>query len=271
MKLKQLLIMAAAALILAGCGSTKEVPYMINAEQLPQDVLNAAARAADPVIMPGDLLQITVTGSNAEAVKMFNKVHYISTISSSSSSTGMGTGVNSMYNYLVDQNGNIEFPMLGRLHIGGLTKATIEQEIGSKIYPKYLTEKPGVEVRIQNFQVSVLGQVKSPGVVKADNGRLTILEAIAEAGDLDIKGRRDNIMIIRTNADGSRSVNRVNLNDKNVIVSPLFNLQQNDIIYVEPNASAARSSWSVPPALTLAMSSIGTAISIATLIITLTK
>ena len=176
-----------------------------------------------------------------------------------------------MYYYLVDANGNIEYPFLGTLHIGGMSKSAVEDYIATQIYPRYLTERPGVEVRFQNFRVSILGEVKSPGVIKATNGRLNLLEAIAQAGDLTIHGKRDNVMIIRTNSDGSRSIQTVNMNDKNMILSPSFNLQQNDIIYVEPNSSRARQSWNVPPALSLGMSSVGTLISIATFIITLTK
>ncbi len=270
--INQLLLLALTALLMASCGSTKDVPYLIDANQLPKEVLQAASRATDPVIMPGDMLQITVTGRNPESVQPFNKISYISNLSSNGSAlTNSNAGNAPMYYYLVDDNGNIEFPMLGQLHIGGMTKAAVEESIASQIHPKFLTEKPGVEVRIQNFTVSILGEVKSPGTVTAQNGRLTVLEAIARAGDLNIKGRRDNIMLIRTNADGSRSVNTINLNDKNLLVSPLYNLQQNDVIYVEPNASAARSSWSIPPGLSLGMSSVGTLISIATFIVTLTK
>ncbi len=139
------------------------------------------------------------------------------------------------------------------------------------IYPRYLNQKPNVEVRLQNFRVYALGEFNKPGIVSSPNGRMNILEAIAMAGDLTINGKRENIMIIRTNSDGSRQVKNVNLNDPNIIVSPDFYLQQNDCIYVEPNASKARSSWSVPPALTLSLSSIGTLVSIATLIVTITK
>ena len=183
----------------------------------------------------------------------------------------MNNNENSMYYYLVDANGNIEYPYLGTLHIGGMSKSAVENHIASLIYPRYITERPGVEVRFQNFRVYILGEVKSPGEIKATNGRLNLLEAIAMAGDLTIQGRRDNVMIVRTNSDGSRSIQTVNMNDKNMILSPNFNLQQNDIIYVEPNSSRARASWNVPPALSLGMSSVGTLISIATLIITLTK
>lgn len=269
MKSKLLLFLATATMILSSCNTQKDIPYMIGANQLPQEVLQSAAKATDPVVMPGDMLQINVISRNTEAVKPFNKSDYITNLGGN---TNMNNNTeNSMYYYLVDANGNIEFPYLGTLHVGGMSKSATENYIASQIYPRYLTERPGVEVRFQNFKVYILGEVKSPGEIKAVNGRLNILEAIAKAGDLTIQGRRDNVMIVRTNSDGSRSIQTVNLNDKNFLVSPNFNLQQNDIIYVEPNSSRARSSWQIPPALTLGMSSVGTLISIATLIITITK
>lgn len=269
MKTKLLLFLSIVALMTSSCNTTKDIPYMIGADQLPNEVLQSAAKASDPVVMPGDMLQIIVTSLNAEAVKPFNKIGYVTDLGGGN--TNNNNNENSMYYYLVDANGNIEFPYLGTLHIGGMSKSATENYIATQIYPRYLTERPGVEVRFQNFRVYILGEVKSPGEIKAVNGRLNLLEAIAKAGDLTIQGRRDNVMIVRTNSDGSRSIQTVNLNDKNLIISPNFNLQQNDIIYVEPNSSKARSSWNVPPALSLGMSSVGTLISIATLIITLTK
>ena len=268
MKSKSFFLIMLAALLLSSCNTQKDIPYMIGANELPADVLQTAAKASDPVVMPGDMLQINVISRNAEAVKPFNKIDYVTKLGGN---TNMNNNENSMYYYLVDANGNIEFPYLGTLHVGGMSKSATENYIASQIYPRYLTERPGVEVRFQNFKVYILGEVKSPGEIKAVNGRLNILEAIAKAGDLTIQGRRDNVMIVRTNSDGSRSIQTVNLNDKNFLVSPNFNLQQNDIIYVEPNSSRARSSWQIPPALTLGMSSVGTLISIATLIITITK
>ena len=267
MKKEIIYLLSCFALLLGSCGTPKDVAYMQDADQLPTEVLNASAKVVDPVIMPGDILQINVGSLNTEAVKPFNKTEYLSSMPN----TNMNENENSIYYYLVDNNGYIDFPMLGQLHIGGMTQSAVQNHIASLIYPRYLTEKPNVEVRFRNFHIYVLGEVKSPGMLKAANGRMNVLEAIAQAGDLNIQGRRDNVMVIHTNADGSRTVNRVNLLDKNLLVSPHFNLQQNDIIYVEPNASRARSSWSVPPGLSLGMSAVGTLISIATFVITLTK
>ena len=269
MKSKLFLLILVAAALMTSCNTQKDIPYMIGANELPPEVLQSAAKAKDPVVMPGDMLQINVISRNAEAVKPFNKIDYVSKLGGNTNINN--NNENSMYYYLVDANGNIEYPYLGTLHIGGMSKSAVENHIASLIYPRYLTERPGVEVRFQNFRVYILGEVKSPGEIKATNGRLNLLEAIAMAGDLTIQGRRDNVMIVRTNSDGSRSIQTVNMNDKNMIISPSFNLQQNDIIYVEPNSSKARSSWNVPPALSLGMSSVGTLISIATFIITLTK
>lgn len=268
MKIKSILLASCAALMLASCQSTKDIPYMIDANALSADVLKGAAQASDPVLMPGDMLQINVSGPNPETVKPFNKTQYVSTAQGSNSNN---SSENSMFNYLIDSEGNIEYPLLGKLHIGGMTKGEAEKFIASQIYPKYLTVVPGVEVRLQNFRVYAIGEFNSPGVIKSPTGRLNILEAVAMAGDLTIKGLRSNIMIVRTKADGTRQVKTVNLNDPNLIVSPDFYLQQNDCIYVQPNESKARSAWNMPPETQLVTTALSTVISLVTFIVTLTK
>ena len=160
--------------------------------------------------------------------------------------------------YVVDDNGTIEFPVLGRLHIGGMTKSAVEKYVASLIYPKYLNEVPDVECRIQNFKVYCLGEFAHSGVVEAENGRLTLIEAIAKSGDLTLQGQRDNIMLIRTDSKGQRTVKRININDANFIAQPEFFLQQNDILYVEPNKYKKRTVWSVPPAYSFGVSVLGT-------------
>lgn len=268
MKTRSIIAMVLATMMMWSCSTPKDITYMQDAAQLPSEVLQAAAKHSNPIIMPGDLLQINVSSSNPEVVKPFNKTEYIA---SSPQANNINNGRNSIFFYLVDNNGYIDFPLLGHLKIGGMTQSAAQNHIASLIYPRYITERPGVEIRFQNFHVYTMGEVTRPGMVEAANGRINILEAIAQSGDLTIQGRRDNVMIVHTNADGSRQVNTVNLNDKNLLVSPNFDLQQNDIIYVEPNASKKRSSFTIPPQWTFGVGILGTAISIATLVVTLTK
>lgn len=252
------------------CTSTKNIPYMVGAESIPQETLEQVARNSEPIIMPGDLLEILVTASNPDVVRPFNRMGIVYQMSGTASSYGGNSTNNSMY-YLVDNDGNIEFPVIGKLKIGGMKKEEAQKVILNAITPKYLTEAPGVDIRFKNFKVSVLGEVAKPGVYTASNERFTIFEALAMAGDLTIMGKREDVMLIRTNEKGTREIHRINLNDKNIVLSPYFNLQQNDQIYVSPNASKARSSWTIPPALTLGLSTMGTLISLATLIVTISK
>jgi polysaccharide export outer membrane protein len=180
-------------------------------------------------------------------------------------------GDNSTVYYLVDDNGNIDFPVLGKLHISGMTKGSMQEYVASLIYPRYLTEKPDVECRIENFRVYCIGDFNSPGVIQATNGRLNLIEAIAMCHDLAVTGERDNIMLIRTDASGQRYVKRVNLNDANFMTMPEFELQQNDILYVQPNKYKKRSVWQVPPMVTFGITLLGTGMSLASFVLMLTK
>ena len=269
MKYCKLLLAIMLVIILTGCASTKKVPYMVGAESIPQETLQQVAKSNEPIIMPGDLLEIFVSASNPDVVKPFNRMGIMMELTGNLSN--YDSSGNSPSYYLVDSEGNIEFPILGTIKIGGMTKADAQKVILSEISPKYIKESPVIDIRFKNFKVSILGEVSKPGVYTASNERFTILEALAMAGDLTIMGRRDNVMLIRTNANGVREIHRINLNDKDLVLSPYFNLQQNDQIYVSPNESKARSSWTIPPALTLGLSTMGTLISLATLVVTITK
>ena len=235
---------------------------MTNIDQIPSAALAAATtQAGDFTIKPGDLLQINVSASNSDAVKPFNKLQYIPGLDKVGA---FSVGDQSTVFYLVDDNGNIEFPVLGRLHISGMTKRSVESYIESLIYPRYLTERPGVECRIQNFRVFCIGEFGHAGVIEATNGRLNLIEAIAMSGDLTLQGRRDNVMLIRTDANGQRYVKRINLGDANFMTMPEFELQQNDILYVQPNESKARQAWTAPPMISFG----GTILSIAMSLVT---
>lgn len=140
--------------------------------------------------------------------------------------------------------------------------------IQEALYPKYLSELPQVSVWIQNFTISVLGDVTRPGMFTIENERVSILDAIALAGDLSITGRRDNVLLVRVNPDGTKNIARINLNDKNLVTSPYFYLQQNDVLYVQPNKSKANSAVVVPPTTSLVFSVTSILLTIANLIIT---
>lgn len=258
-----------AALLMASCSAPKKVPYMVDAETIPAEVLDQINPFAEPIAMPGDLLNIDITSSNMDAVMPFNKNKYVSIDGTVATNGGSG----STQDYLVNNDGDIEFPIIGKLHVGGLNKSQIADLIKRELCPKYLREEPTVDIRFKNFHVTMLGAVGN-GIVTSDNERLNILEAVAKSGDLNIKGKRENIMLIRTHPDGHREIARLNIHDKSILTSPYYNLQQNDIIYVEPNRSMADGAWSMPTAFgtTLAvMGGISSVIGLAMTIITLTK
>lgn len=255
------------ALVMASCSAPKNVPYIVGAETIPAEVLSHVA-VNEPLVMPGDLLNIEVSATNMSTVAPFNKGKYVDIegeVVESRRSTSNAEG--STEYYLVNKNGDIDFPIVGRLHVGGMNKAAIETLIQGELYPKYLKEVPTVDIRFMNFKVTVLGAVKTPGIYEATNDRLNLFEALALAGDLDIKGRRDNVKLIRTKSDGTREIAVLNLNDKNILLSPYFNLQQNDMIYVEPNKSMAQNAWQINPAVGATLTVVGGLSSIASLVI----
>lgn len=260
------------AILLTGCSAPKKVPYLVDAETIPRESLAAVSTVKDPIFVQGDLLDICIYASDPTAVAQFNKGQYLTpegAISKTSNNTNTaGTNTTSLTDYyLVDADGNIDYPVIGRIHIAGKTKEQLAREIKDAIYPRYIKIEPTIDIRLMNFRVTILGQVKSPGVYQSDNERMNILEALAKAGDLDIRGDRENVLLYRTNADGTREVHRLNLHDKSLLLSPYFNLQQNDFIYITPNRSAAASAWQMHQGWTTAISVVSGLASIAALVI----
>lgn len=260
------------AILLTGCSAPKKVPYLVDAETIPRESLAAVSTVKDPIFVQGDLLNICIYASDPTAVAQFNKGQYLTpegAISKTSNNTNTaGTNTTSLTDYyLVDAEGNIDYPVIGRIHIAGKTKEQLAREIKDAIYPRYIKIEPTIDIRLMNFRVTILGQVKSPGVYQSDNERMNFLEALAKAGDLDIRGDRENVLLYRTNADGTREVHRLNLHDKSLLLSPYFNLQQNDFIYITPNRSAAASAWQMHQGWTTAISVVSGLASIAALVI----
>lgn len=228
-KLLLSIITCAMIMVLAGCGSSKNVPYFTNIDSIS---LAASRGLYDARIMPKDQLTITVITIDPQASMPFNL-----TVQNSISTSGqLYSGSGSLQGYLVDNDGFINFPIIGKLHVAGLTKTECEDLIKSKVQP-YLAknENPIVTVNMASYRVTVIGEVNKPGVVPVSTEKMSIVEALAQAGDLSIYGRRDNVLLIREDAAGEKHQVRLNLNDANLINSPYYYLQQNDIVYVQPN------------------------------------
>ncbi len=255
------LIMSA---FLSSCSSVKNVAYLQNSDYID---VTRSEYLYDARIMPKDILTITVSTVNPEAAAPFN----LSVANAYNNASRSLTSQPVLQTYLVDNNGTIEFPVVGRVQVGGLTKSGCEQMIHDKIM-KYISqnEKPVVTVRMSNFKISVIGEVNRPGMFTVDNEKINVLEALAKAGDLTIYGVRDRVKLIRENDRGRKEIFTLNLNDADIISSPYYYLQQNDIIYVEPNEVKARNS-SIGTSTTLWFTGTSILISLATLIYTIFK
>ena len=236
MKIHSLLIIGLCALLLSGCSSYKKVPYLQDSEIV--NSLQTTLPMYDAKIMPKDLLTINVNTSVPEAAAPFNlTVQSSVNVARSTSLTQQPT----LQQYLVSNEGTIDFPVLGRLQVSGLTKSEAENLIREKL-GTYLNETPIVTVRMTNYKISVLGEVARPGMFTINNEKVNIFEALALAGDLTIWGMRDNVKLIREDAVGQREVIHLNLNKADIITSPYYHLQQNDIVYVTPNKTKAKNS-----------------------------
>lgn len=249
---------------MVGCGSSKNVPYFTNIDSVS---LAASRGLYDAHIMPKDQLTITVATTDPAASAPFNL-----TVSSTVGANGQLNGSGgSLQGYLVDNDGFINFPVIGKIHVVGLTKTECEDLIKSKIQP-YLarTENPIVTVRMSSYRVTVTGEVNRPGVIPVATEKMGIIEAIAQAGDMTIYGKRDNVMLIREDATGEKHKVRLNLNDANLINSPYYYLQQNDIVYVEPNSVKAKNSG-IGSSTTIWFSFVGIVTSVASLLVNILR
>ena len=208
-------------LALSSCRSAKQVAYFQNIDSLN---LSASRMLYDAKIMPKDQLSIIVKSSNEDLSEPFNLY--------SKSMGGSSLNQNLQY-YLVDNAGYIDFPIVGKIKVLGLTARECENLVRSKIQPYFKeSELPLVTVRMSSFRVVVTGEVGSPGVVTVPNEKISIVEALAQSGDMGLQGKRKNILLIREDATGRKEAHRLDMTDANLINSPYFYLQQNDIVYV---------------------------------------
>ena len=265
--MKKLLIpfvLMTIVLLLDACSSAKQVAYFQNIDSTS---LTASKGLYDARIMPKDLLTITVVTSDPSTSKPFN----LSIQNTLGTDGRLGSTTGSLLQYLVNNDGDINFPVVGTVHVAGLTKDQCEDLIKSKVKP-YLaeSENPVVTVSMSSYRVTVAGEVTSPKVVPVSTEKMSVLEALAQAGDLTIYGRRDNVLLIRENADGQKEAHRLNLNDANIINSPYYYVQQNDYIYVEPNSVKAKNS-AIGQSTTLWFSFVSILTSVAALVVNIVR
>ena len=258
-------ILMAMLILMGACSGTKKVAYFQNIDTLS---LAASRGLYDAKIMPKDMLTITVITTNPAASAPFN-LSVSNMVGAGGELSSGSTG--SLQGYLVDNDGNINFPVVGSLHVSGLTKTACEDLIKEKVKP-YLaaTENPIVTVRMASYRVTITGEVNSPGVKPVSTEKMSIVEALAQAGDLTIYGKRDNVLLIREDATGEKHAHRLNLNDANIINSPYYYLQQNDIVYVEPNSVKAKNS-AIGNSTTIWFSLIGIVTSLASLVVNIVR
>lgn len=247
----------AVLLFTSSCVTQRKMAYLYNVNEGAADTINAHYKAAtEPIITANDRLLITVSALDPEAVAPFN----IPAISYMEPNSTMAVASNKLQYYTVDINGDIEFPVLGTIHIGGLTKSQARTLLQNKISAS--VNNPIVSISFLNFAVTVMGEVNKPGRYEVNSDRVSVLDALAQAGDLTVYGKRDNVLITREN-NGKLEFVRLNLNSPDIFASPYFYLQQNDVVYVEPNNTRAIASQNV----SLYLSMVTTLASLATVIV----
>jgi len=269
---KKIIPIIAVCILFASCNTTKDIAYLQDAGTPIEFKSGEKALRPDATLKPGDLLTITVNSNTPEAAQPFNLPlipggEGMNSYGISKTSISGGAGIQ---NYLIDIEGNLNFPILGKLQVAGLKKNELIVLLKSKIYPYFMKEEPIITVRFANYKISVLGEVNRPGAYEVNNEKLDLFEALAMVGDLTIYGRRDNVLLLREDQNGNKTTYRIDLRDKRLIDSPYFYLQQNDVLYIQPNNPKSRGS-ALGAAEALTISVVGTLISLTSLIINIIK
>lgn len=247
MKLKYWLFICLFGFMCA-CKAPKDVVYFEGIDKLTPEQLVEMSQTYTTKISNDDLLSINVTAWDPAAVTPFNPpVFAYSTVPQGEQPIASSQN---LYTYLVDQDGNINFPVLGKVHVAGLTRQEIAEKLEGMI-SKYV-ENPLVNVQLLNFKITMMGDVSRPGALAIKNDRVSILDAIGMAGDLQLSANRKNILVIRDN-NGVKETYRMDITDPGIFASPCFYLKQNDIVYVEPIMIKQRSRTSSDRSFTMSL------------------
>ena len=217
----------------SSCISKKDIVYF----QFGEIDQSKVSNKYKTYFKPDDLLEITISAKDVAAVRPFN----LSAVTYSTSSNS-AIGVAQQQTYLIDAEGEVEIPILGKIKLGGLTREKGIALLKSKLSPDYI-KNPHINIKISNFKISVLGDVAMPGNYVIPNERITIIDAIGLAGDLNISGNRKNVLVIREE-NGMKIKYRINLLSNKTFISPVYYLQQNDVVLVEHNNAKMQSASS---------------------------
>lgn len=247
MKFVKFSFLVLSVLLITSCASKKDLIYLQGTSQAKELV------SYEPVLQPDDVLFIVVASENAEVAAPYN-LRAITLQSDSEEQLNQQR----QQSYLIDPKGNIEFPILGTIALGGLTKTEAIAKMKSLLQDHI--KDAVVTIRLLNFKVSVLGEVQKPGTYRIASERITLLEALGMSGDLTIYGNRSNVLVIREK-NGTKTMERVDLTKSDFLNSTAYYLSQNDVVYVEPNKTKINSS-AVGPNLTLAISALSLIVTI---------
>lgn len=263
------LLLCLLASFSTSCSTPKNIDYF---QDVQTGTIITPTNVNDIKIQPEDKLSIVVSTQDPALSSLFNLTN------NQMAPTGIASyaqGGNEASYYTVSPSGEINFPVLGKLHIAGMTRSQLAAFIEFKLIQDELVQQPIVTVEFVNTGISVIGEVKSPGLYSFNKDHMTIVDAIAVAGDLTMNGKRENILVMRKNANGAQEGYRIDLtNMKDLASSPVYYLQQDDIIYVEPNDKAKRettSTGNAPYSPGFWTSIVSVAVSLATLAVTLSR
>ena len=249
-------------ILFSACNSTKEVVYLQDVVPLKQQDIE---RKYEVFIHEDDLLSIMVNSKDPELALPFNMPLVTYQIGSES------PGQQRVLGYLVDTNGDIDFPILGKIHVAGLSRLELRDLIKEKLISGDYIKDPVVTVQFLNYKVSVMGEVARPGSFTITGDRITLLEALSMAGDLTIYGRRDRVAVIREE-NGKRAILFHDLRSSEIFTSPCYYLQQNDIVYVEPNkAKAGQRDINQNNSVSVWLSAVSVLAAVASLLVTVFK
>lgn len=229
---KQIIISIVAILLLASCASQHKITYLQDVQGSYESSIGEERNA---IVRPGDWISILVSSKDIELTQMFN----LPVVSPSMVGSGISSSnASRISGYLVDDGGCINFPQLGVIEVKKLTLVELSNLIKKRLIDDGYIQDPVITTQFLNFSVAVMGEVAKPGTFSTSTGRITILEALSMAGDLTIYGKRENVKVIREE-NGEKKVEVIDLRSKQLLSSPYYYLQQNDVVYVEPNTAKA--------------------------------